>query len=318
MGTSKLLREHSHQKDMNAIILMAMEVIEFVKSKNLEVRFSAEDSFRSDLTDLLRLYSTVSKIGVDRIGIADTVGCASPRDVYKLVQTIRSVVGCDIETHFHDDSGCAIANAFCALEAGATHIDTTVLGLGERNGITPLGGLIARMIVADRAYVMSKYKTQKLYALDQLVAEASGRTIPNNNYITGSCAFSHKAGIHTKAVASNPETYEVIDPEDFGMVRSIDYTSSLTGWHAIKRRCMDLEIKLTDEQYKACAAKIKALADRGQLSIPEADAVIYTFQKSPRKTSLQEKGEHGNVIANKQELGMSKSLDIEISVVDVM
>lgn len=128
IGTSKYLREHSHGKDMEYIIKTALEVIEFVKSKGLEVRFSSEDSFRSDLVDLLTLYSAVDKIGVNRVGIADTVGCASPRQVYDLIRTLRGVVSCDIETHFHNDTGCAIANAFCALEAGATHVDTSVLG----------------------------------------------------------------------------------------------------------------------------------------------------------------------------------------------
>ena len=104
-------------------------------------------------------------------GIADTVGCAGPRQVYDLVRTLRGVVSCDIETHFHNDTGCAVANAYCALEAGATHIDTSVLGIGERNGITPLGGLMARMIVADRDYVLSKYKLHKLKDLENLVAE---------------------------------------------------------------------------------------------------------------------------------------------------
>ena len=105
-------------------------VIEFVKSKKIEIRFSSEDSFRSDLVDLLSIYSAVDKVGVNRVGIADTVGCASPRQVYDLVRTLRGVVGCDIETHFHNDTGCAIANAYCALEAGATHVDTSVLGIG--------------------------------------------------------------------------------------------------------------------------------------------------------------------------------------------
>lgn len=128
IGTSKYLREHSHGKDMDYIVKTALEVIEFVKSKGLEVRFSSEDSFRSELVDLLTLYSAVDKIGVNRVGIADTVGCAHPRQVFDLIRTLRNVVGCDIETHFHNDTGCAIANAFCALEAGATHVDTSVLG----------------------------------------------------------------------------------------------------------------------------------------------------------------------------------------------
>ena len=188
IGTSSYLQQHSHGKDMTYIKNAALEVIEFVKSKGLEIRFSSEDSFRSDLVDLLSIYSAVSKIGVDRVGIADTVGCATPRQVYDLVRTLRGVVRCDIETHFHDDTRCAVANAYCALEAGATHVDTSVLGIGERNGITPLGGLMARMIVADREYVMSKYKLHQLKAIEELVADAVEVHIPFNNPITGFCA----------------------------------------------------------------------------------------------------------------------------------
>ena len=162
IGTSSYLREFSHGKDMDYIIKTATEVIAYIKSKGLEVRFSSEDSFRSDLVDLLNLYKTVDKLGVNRVGIADTVGCADPRQVYELVRTLRGVVSCDIETHFHNDTGCAIANAYAALEAGATHVDTSVLGIGERNGITPLGGFVARMYTADREGVKAKYNLEKL------------------------------------------------------------------------------------------------------------------------------------------------------------
>ena len=75
---------------MNYIAQSAIEVIEFVKSKGIEIRFSSEDSFRSDIVDLLNIYRTVDKIGVNRVGIADTVGCANPRQVYELVKTLKS------------------------------------------------------------------------------------------------------------------------------------------------------------------------------------------------------------------------------------
>jgi len=90
---------------MAYITKTAIEVINFVKSKGIEIRFSSEDSFRSDLVDLLSIYQTVDKIGVDRVGIADTVGCANPRQVYDLVRTLRGVVSCDIEVHLHNDTG---------------------------------------------------------------------------------------------------------------------------------------------------------------------------------------------------------------------
>ncbi len=128
IGTSSYLRQFSHGKDIPYIIEHAVEVIEFVKSQGLEVRFSTEDSFRSDLVDLLTIYRAVDQIGVTRVGIADTVGVANPRQMYDLVKTLRGVVRCDIEVHCHNDTGCAVANAYCALEAGATHVDSSVLG----------------------------------------------------------------------------------------------------------------------------------------------------------------------------------------------
>lgn len=280
IGTSSFLREHSHGKDMTYIKNTAIEVIEFVKSKGIEIRFSSEDSFRSDLVDLLSLYQAVDKVGVNRVGIADTVGCASPRQVYDLVRTLRGVVSCDIETHFHNDTGCAIANAYCALEAGATHIDTSVLGIGERNGITTLGGLMARMITADRDYVMSKYRLDKLKDIEDLVAEAVAVNIPFNNPITGFCAFTHKAGIHAKAILANPSTYEIIDPADFGMRRYVHFASRLTGWNAIKSRAQQLNIEMTDAQYKECTAKVKALADIRPIAIDDADSIIHAFYRN--------------------------------------
>jgi len=277
IGTSSHLMEHSHGKDMTYIKNTAIEVIEYVKSQGKEIRFSSEDSFRSDLVDLLTIYSAVDKIGVNRVGIADTVGCATPRQVYDLVRTLRGVVSCDIETHFHNDTGCAIANAYCALEAGATHIDTSVIGIGERNGITPLGGLMARMIVADRDYVKSKYKLEKIKEIEDLVAEAVEINVPFNNPITGFCAFTHKAGIHAKAILNNPSTYEIIDPTDFGMSRYVHFASRLTGWNAIKSRAEQLGLDMSDEQIKAVTLKIKAMADVRPLAIDDADSIIRNF-----------------------------------------
>lgn len=299
IGTSSFLREHSHGKDMTYIKNTAIEVIQFVKSKGIEIRFSSEDSFRSDLVDLLSLYAAVDKVGVNRVGIADTVGCATPRQVYDLIRTLRGVVSCDIETHFHNDTGCAIANAYCALEAGATHIDTSVLGIGERNGITTLGGLMARMIVADRDYVKSKYKLEKIKDIEDLVAEAVAVNIPFNNPLTGFCAFTHKAGIHAKAILANPSTYEIIDPADFGISRYIHFASRLTGWNAIKSRAQQLNIEMTDAQYKECTAKIKALADIRPIAIDDADSIIHAFYRNI-KHNIDEKIELPNMTAEEK------------------
>ncbi|KKY16041.1 putative homocitrate synthase [Phaeomoniella chlamydospora] len=274
IGTSSYLRNYSHGKDIHQIEEAVVEVIEYIKSKGIEVRFSTEDSFRSRLQDIEHLYSIVDKIGVARVGISDTVGIASPCQVYYLVKSVRSLVACDIEVHLHNDTGCAIANAYSALEAGATHVDTSVLGIGERNGITSLGGLIARLIVTQRRNIVNRFKIKKLRELEVLVAKAVNVDIPFNNVVTGFCAFSHKAGIHTKAVLNNPQTYEAIDPTDFGISRSISYASRLTGWNTIKHRAKQLGIELSDSQCKETTARIKGLADIRLVSAADVDMAL--------------------------------------------
>lgn len=158
-----------------------------------------------------------------------------------------------------------------ALEAGATHIDTSVLGIGERNGITPLGGLLARMYTGDKEYVKNKYDLTKIREVENIVAEAVEVTVPFNNYITGYCAFTHKAGIHAKAILNNPSTYEILNPHDFGMTRYVSIGHRLTGWNAVKNRVEQLDLDLTDEDAKAVTAKIKELADVRPLSLDDVD-----------------------------------------------
>jgi homocitrate synthase len=136
---------------------------------------------------------------------------------------------------------------------------------------------MARMIVADRDYVTKKYKLHKLKALEDLVADAVEINVPFNNYITGFCAFTHKAGIHAKAILNNPSTYEIINPADFGMSRYVHFASRLTGWNAIKSRAEQLGLNMSDEQIKLVTIKIKALADVRQIAIDDADSIIRSF-----------------------------------------
>ncbi len=286
IGTSSYLREFSHGMAMEQVIDRSVEVLSWLRSEapNLELRFSTEDSFRSEEADLFRVYLAVDKIGVNRFGIADTVGVATPTRVFQLVSALRRLVKADIEFHGHNDSGCAIANAFSALEAGATHIDTSVLGIGERNGITPLGGLIARMYVTNRTLIKKKYRLKKLRKIEQMIANMVGIGVPFNNYITGVTAFTHKAGIHAKAILNQPETYEIIDPRDFGMTRYISIAHKLTGWNAVKDRAEQLGLPLTDDQIKDVTAHIKALADQKRIDLNDVDEMLYRWADMPADT----------------------------------
>ncbi len=274
IGTSSYLREFSHGKSIAQILDLAQEVVAYLLSQGVETRFSTEDSLRSDSGDILEVYKAVDALGVHRVGIADTVGVGTPHQIYTLVSNLRRELSCDIEFHGHNDSGCAIANAYAALEAGATHIDTSVLGIGERNGITPLGGLVARLYATDPALV-KKYHLPLIRNLDQLVARLVQVDIPFNNYITGFASFAHKAGIHAKAVLNNPSTYEILKPEDFGLTRYIHVAHRLTGWNAVKGRVEQLGLELTDDQIKYVTRRIKEMADNGSLTLDDVDSLLY-------------------------------------------
>ncbi len=280
IGTSSYLREFSHRKSISQIIDTATDVLTYIKKQNsaIELRFSTEDSFRSSKTDLIKVYQTINDLNVvDRFGIADTVGIATPDSVYDLVETVRSITDSDIEFHGHNDTGCAIANSYSALTAGATHIDTTVLGIGERNGITSLEGLIARLYAIDPESIRNKYKLHCLHELNQLVADKVEIEIPFNHYITGLTAFTHKAGIHAKAILNNPETYEILNPNDFGLTRYISIAHKLTGWNALQDRASQLGIHIDSDSLKEVTLHIKAMADHKRITLSDVDEILHQW-----------------------------------------
>lgn len=135
------------------------------------------------------------------------------------------------------------------------------------------------MYVANREYITTKYKLHKLRDIENLVAEAVEIQVPFNNYITGYCAFTHKAGIHAKAILNNPSTYEILKPEDFGMERYVSIGHRLTGWNAVKNRVSQLRLDLTDDQIKEVTAKIKQLADIRPQSIESVDIILREFHE---------------------------------------
>jgi len=273
-GTSSELRRFSHGREVPEIIEESLEVIRFVKAQGLSVRFSSEDTFRSDKRDLLAVYAAADAAGVDRVGLADTVGVASPSGVRELVADVRGVVRCDIEFHGHNDTGCAVANAFEAVRAGATHVDTSILGIGERNGITPLGGFLARMYTQNPQRLREKYRLELLPKLDAMIARMTGVEIPFNNYLTGAYAYNHKAGMHLKAIYLNPGAYEVIPPEVFGVSRRLQIGSRLTGRNALGRRARELGLVLSEAALLEVTQRVKAQADGGDLELHEVDALL--------------------------------------------
>src|SRR5258707_4019294 len=278
-GTSTELRTFSHGRRIDQILADAVPLIQLIRSAGRYVRFSAEDTFRSDLVDLLTVFDAVVEAGVQRIGLPDTVGIATPRQVEQLVRLCAErypQVG--IEFHGHNDTGSAIANTYAALEAGADCLDVSVLGIGERNGIASLSGLIAQLYV-HYPELLADYDLTQLAPLDNFVAKCLNLPIPFNMPITAPGAFTHRAGVHTKAVLRNPRSYEVLTPTDFGLMRHIDVGSRFTGRHAVEYRVATLGLRLSNDEILDLTQALKERADHGSLNQEEVDTFIRTWQQ---------------------------------------
>src|SRR5439155_1316208 len=144
--------------------------------------------------DKIAIAKLLDAFGVEYIELTSPV--ASPQS-FEDCRTIAALpLRAKVLTHVRchmDDARVAVQTC---VDGGATHIDTSVLGIGERNGITPLGGFVARMYADDPAAIRKKYDLPKLRDLDELVASLVGIEIPYNNFVTGKYAFHHKAGMH--------------------------------------------------------------------------------------------------------------------------
>ena len=272
-ATSSFLREAGHGRTLEAVKDAACAGVRQVQEAGLEVRFSCEDSFRSSLDEMLPILRAVDALGVNRIGVADTVGIATPRQVYAVVSLLANELRADLGFHGHNDSGCAIANAEAALEAGARYVDTTVLGIGERNGITSLEGMVARIAATDPR-LLEGYDLRSIIPLAEMISEITGVPIPFNHTIAGSHAFTHRAGIHLGAILNNPRAYEALDPVQFGAHRRLDVAHALTGRHAIEHRALELGIELDTEQLASVTTSFKNLAARRRVGMDELDAEI--------------------------------------------
>jgi homocitrate synthase len=280
-GTSAELREHSHGRGVEQILADALPLIRRIREAGRYVRFSAEDAFRSDLVDLLTIFDAVVDAGVERIGLPDTVGIARPRQVEHLTRLVHErYPSVGIEFHGHNDTGCALANTIAAMEGGADCLDVTVLGIGERNGIAALSGVIAQLYI-HYPELLAGYDLGQLAALDYYVADCLRVSVPFNMPITAPGAFTHRAGVHTRAVLRNPRAYEALNPNDFGLDRSLDIGSRYTGRHAVGQRAAELNMPLSADEVSLLTTALKTRAEAGSLSLEEVDAFMrnwYTQQ----------------------------------------
>jgi isopropylmalate/homocitrate/citramalate synthase len=199
----------------------AMDIVDYIKAHGLKARFTLEDASRADPEFLKSIAREISRKGIERISIPDTVGIMLPRGMYHLVGMIKSVIDprTSIDVHCHNDLGLAVANALAGVDAGADQIHVTIDGIGERNGIPALAEVAVILTMLYRC--RDDLRLDMLKDLSRLIEQYTGINTPESRPLVGDSAFKHKAGTHLAAVLRDPRAYEIIDPRLVGNRRRI-------------------------------------------------------------------------------------------------
>lgn len=237
-------------KDIKRLIPKALDA-------GFEVCLGCEDASRADLNFVQTVMETAQNVGARRIRFADTVGIMEPFSVVDIFRTLREGSDLELEMHAHNDFGLASANTMAAVYGGATHINTTVNGLGERAGNAPL----EEAVVALRHLyqVETGVDSGRLMTLSDLVQRASGRDVSWQKSVVGEGVFTHEAGIHVDGLIKDPRNYQGLDPAVLGRSHSL-VLGKHSGGRTIRNCYSELGIELQVWQVEALLQKVRAFA----------------------------------------------------------
>lgn len=241
-----------------------------------DVEFSAEDASRSDRGFLTDIFSAAIAAGARTINVPDTVGYATPADMFGLIAHLREHVhGSEHavwSVHTHDDLGMATANACAAIDAGARQVECTINGIGERAGNCALEEIAALLYVRSDQYpFQSSVRMEKLAGLSQVVARATRMPVQKNKAIVGANAFAHESGIHQDGMLKDRRTYEILEASTVG-ARARFSISRNSGRHAVIARAHEIGIDLDTSGMPAFVAAVADIAG-SRTVVSDADLI---------------------------------------------
>lgn len=234
------------------------------------VAIGAEDSSRADPEFLVRLGEAAQRAGAHRLRFADTLGVLDPFAVFERIAALRSALDLELEMHAHDDLGMATANTLAAVRGGATHVNTTVNGLGERAGNAPLEEVVLGLRQCHG--VETGVDLKRFPQLSQLVANASGRPVGWQKSVVGDGVFTHEAGIHVDGLLKHPDNYQGFDPQLVGRSHRIvlGKHSGRGTVHAVLGR---LGEAISNDEAEAMLERVREFVDRAK-AIPTSAQLL--------------------------------------------
>ena len=266
IATSDLHLQHKLRMTREACLAAAVAAVTKARSYTDDVEFSAEDATRSDRDFLCRIIEAVIAAGATTINLPDTVGYSTPDEIGEFFTSVIGRVphsdNVIFSAHCHDDLGLAVANSLAAIAAGVRQVECTINGIGERAGNASLEEIVmVSKVRSDRVPVDTGIDTRQLFAASQLLSELTGEYVQANKAIVGRNAFAHEAGIHQDGMLKDRRTYEIMRPEDVGVLETKLVLGKHSGRHAVQKRCEVLGFTLTRQQLDDVYRRMITLAD---------------------------------------------------------
>jgi homocitrate synthase NifV len=251
----------------------------------LEVCVGCEDASRADPEFLSRVAEAAQAAGAIRIRFADTMGMLEPFGTYERIRALRSAVDLEIEMHAHDDLGLATANTLAAVRGGATHVNTTVHGLGERAGNAALEEVA--MGLKHTQGLATGVDLSRFGDLSRLVARASGKPVAWHKSLVGQGAFTHEAGIHVDGLIKDPRNYQGVDPAEMGRVHRL-VLGKHSGRHAVRQVYADLfHVDLEPQQADQVLPLVRSFVTLTKRSPDTADLRRFLAEIGHPRAALQ-------------------------------
>ena len=246
-------------------VAMVADSIRYLKSQGRTVFFDAEhffDGYRDDPEFSLRVLLAAAEAGVDCLVLCDTNGGSLPGQVEEMVAAVVAAVDCEVGVHLHNDTGCGVANALAGVAGGATQVQGTINGYGERVGNCDLVPIIANLSLKMGVETLPEGRLAELTSVAHHVAELVNFAADPQQPYVGTTAFAHKAGLHTSAISRRSDAYEHIDPELVGNGTRF-LVSEMSGRSTIELKANQLGIHLDGEVLGEIVETLKELEYAG-------------------------------------------------------
>jgi homocitrate synthase NifV len=257
ISSSDIHIEHKLKRDRQWVLDSVRRAVEFAKKHGLYVSVNAEDASRAAPDFLVEFGHAAREVGADRLRYCDTVGILDPLEMYHRVKDLIKEVALPIEMHTHNDFGMATANAIAGLEAGATYVNTTVNGLGERAGNAPLEELVMALQYCEG--VSLGIRTSLFRELSEYVALASGRPLPAWKPVVGSNLFVYESEGRASGVVQDPATYEIFLPGEVGLARRFN-VGKYSGASVVRQQLREYGHHPSDEELRKLVPALRTRA----------------------------------------------------------